>query len=89
MGYICGCVLSYSANFKSKEFCLSYTKLSENCAIAELTNLLELIVYKYNNMAVCYRIVESVESSSCPIWSWLSAVLVAEPSIAPLLLLLI
>ena len=44
MGYIYGCVLSYSVNFKSKEFSLSYSELSESCAIAELTNLLEPIV---------------------------------------------
>ena len=48
MGYIYGGVLSYSVNFKSKEFTLSYSELSESSAIAELTNDLEPIVYKYN-----------------------------------------
>ena len=33
---------------KSKEFKLSYLELSESCTIAELTNNLEPIVYKYN-----------------------------------------
>ena len=41
-------MLSYSVNFKSKEYRLSYSKLSESCTIAELTNNLEPIVYKYN-----------------------------------------
>ena len=37
---------------KSNEFKLSYSELSENCTIAELTNNLEPIVYKYNT-CVC------------------------------------
>ena len=37
---------------KSKEFSLSYSELSENCTIAQLTNNLEPIVYKYNTKAI-------------------------------------
>ena len=33
---------------KSNEFKLSYSELSKNCTIAELTNNLKPIVYKYN-----------------------------------------
>ena len=33
-------MLSYTSNFKSKEFSLSYLELSESCTIAELMNLL-------------------------------------------------
>ena len=40
-------------NLKSKEFKLSYSKLSESCTIAELTNNLKPIVYKYNRVFWC------------------------------------
>ena len=38
------------STFKSEEFSLSYSELSENCTIAESTNNLEPIVYKYNSL---------------------------------------
>ena len=49
-GIAYGCVCCRVVNFKSKEFSLSYLELSENCTTAELTNNLEPIDYKYNNL---------------------------------------
>ena len=43
-------VCSRISPLEFKEFSLSYSKLSENCTIAELTNNLEPIVYKYNRV---------------------------------------
>ena len=37
---------------KSNEFKLSYSESTENCTIAELTNNLEPIVYKYNTWQI-------------------------------------
>ena len=47
---------------KLKEFKLTYSESSESCAIAELTNLLEPIVYKYNNPTVKFTAKWSRES---------------------------
>ena len=40
---VCYCIVKF------KEFKLFYSELSESCAIAELTNNLEPIVYKYSS----------------------------------------
>ena len=49
---VCSCI----ANFKSKEFSLSYSEYSESCTIAELTKNLEAIVYKYNKFLINFNI---------------------------------
>ena len=44
--------ISILLTFKSQEISLSYSELSESCTIADFTNHLEPIVYKYNSIQV-------------------------------------